>query len=333
MMDNAGHTISSAASGLAYTLADLLSIDLLKQFNVGIQVVFIQPDTRYDKVVDESTASASSMGAMIGIFIFASGSASLALHYRPKKVIYSKSPEVSKKDNEGAMFIQEEERLRRESTKPMTFKFTSTVGGFRQRHDSVGNPVNMDNPEHQRDNSLFQNQLLGLKLRNPEVDEKPESLFWDVLKCFSIPENLYSLTYTKRTVDDDPELDALEGIKVLTMCWAIITATSLYTLTVSARNIVVMIDLFKQYLFAIVASGNIAPDLFMFMIYFIGFIKLNQYYDRKNGIGLGDYFTLYLHRYLKIAPLYYFVFFFGWIILPIASRTSNWFLSDRLFHD
>lgn len=123
----------------------------------------------------------------------------------------------------------------------------------------------------------------------------------------------------------------LEGIKVLTMCWGILTATSLYVLTLSCRNLYVMLELFNQYLFCLVSSGNLSPDLFIYMIYFIGFVKLSQFYDNNRGIGIKNYGKLYAHRYLKIAPLYYFVFFTFWLLLPLLSTRANWYLSERLF--
>lgn len=92
-----------------------------------------------------------------------------------------------------------------------------------------------------------------------------------------------------------------------------------------------MLDLFKQYLFALISSGNFAPDLFIFTIYFIGFIKLNRYYDKNNGITPVDYGKLYLFRFLRIFPLYYFVFFAGWFILPLISNSANWYVTERLF--
>lgn len=92
-----------------------------------------------------------------------------------------------------------------------------------------------------------------------------------------------------------------------------------------------MLYYFGQYLFALVASGNLAPDLFIFLIYFLGFIKLNQFYDQHNGISLKSYLGIFVHRFFKLAPLYYFVFVAGWFVIPLVSTSGNWFASERLF--
>ena len=44
-----------------------------------------------------------------------------------------------------------------------------------------------------------------------------------------------------------------------------------------------------------------------------------------------DYILIYFHRYFKLAPLYYFVFFAGWFIVPLLSTSSGWFVSERLY--
>ena len=92
-----------------------------------------------------------------------------------------------------------------------------------------------------------------------------------------------------------------------------------------------MLFFFDQYLFALIASGNLSPDLFIFTIYFLGFYQLCNYAKKHNGIGVKDYILIYFHRYFKLAPLYYFVFFAGWFIVPLLSTSSGWFVSERLY--
>jgi hypothetical protein len=92
-----------------------------------------------------------------------------------------------------------------------------------------------------------------------------------------------------------------------------------------------MIDYFNTYAFALIVSGIITPDLFIFFIYFLGFVKMSRFYDANGGIGKWDYVKLYAHRYFKLAPLYYFVFFFGWQVYPLMSDSAGWFVTERMF--
>ena len=99
----------------------------------------------------------------------------------------------------------------------------------------------------------------------------------------------------------------------------------------NCRNLYLMIDYFNTFAFALIVSGIMTPDFFMFLIYFFGFIKLNRYYDKNKGIGLKSWILIYTDRYLRLAPMYYIVFFLGWWIYPFLSDRAGWFVSERLF--
>lgn len=92
-----------------------------------------------------------------------------------------------------------------------------------------------------------------------------------------------------------------------------------------------MIDYFNTYAFALIVSGIITPDLFIFFIYFLGFIWMARFYDSNGGIGAIDYIKIYAHRFFKLAPIYYFMFFFGWFLYPLLFSSASWFVSERMF--
>lgn len=283
MMSKAAQKISDTISALAATLGTTLNIELIEKFNIGVKVIFHQPQAWNEIKKEENSASASAMGVVLLVFIAIAGVASIAEQFKPKRFSQEKPPSFGKKQTAEALLVQEEARVR-ESTKPFTFKFKGLENGQtgnNARLDSFGNPVESNEEgDGQMENSIFNNKVSN----ESESGEQKEPIFYEIMSCFSIPRNLYALNKTKRLEDEHVELDAMEGIKVLTMCWALLTTTSLYVLTISCRNLYVMLDLFKQYLFACIASGNISPDLFIFMIYFIGFIKLSKFYDANDGI-------------------------------------------------
>lgn len=321
MMKNAGDVISSNLSSLVSTLAKTLSIGLLIEYNVGVEISFIQPTDWSQGQKDSKTTAASAIGAFLFLFIGIAAIASIADEMKPKPSIKDDMPFFKTGAVEAAAFT--EEVRARESTKPFTFKFKQNENGEEVKENPIENQYD---EQHPMANSLFDNRLIPM-----DSEKEPSSLISDFIMCFSVKRNIYSLIDTKRLQEDDKELDVVEGIKVLTMCWGIITAISLYILTTNIRNLYIMLDLFKTYLFALVASGNLSPDLFIFVIYFIGFIKLNQYYDKNNGIGVKGYVKVLLHRFFKIAPLYYIVFFSGWFIFPLLSSKGSWYVSERLF--
>jgi hypothetical protein len=107
--------------------------------------------------------------------------------------------------------------------------------------------------------------------------------------------------------------------------------TCVYILTMNCKNLYLMIDYFNTYAFALIVSGIITPDLFIFFIYFLGFIWMARFYDSNKGIGVKDYFKIYAHRFFKLVPMYYFFFFFGWFLYPLMSNSASWFVTERMF--
>lgn len=214
ILNAAGKKVSDTISGLALSLGEALNIDLITKFQVGVQLTFKQPDYWYQTQQDENTVSASAMGAVILFFIGIAGAATVASLYKPKKSIKDDLPTVNKKAGIEAIMAQEEARVR-ESTKPFTFKFRGAQTAQYQNLDSVGNPVDSNDGEEdgQGENSIFDNRVSS---DNGSVKDN-KNFFLELFDCFSIPRNLYSLNNTKRSVEDNQELDVIEGIKVLTM--------------------------------------------------------------------------------------------------------------------
>jgi hypothetical protein len=327
MMDSAARAISDSLTSLASTLGKTLNIDLLTKFNVGLNVTFTQPTSWYKSQQEDKTTAASAIGAFLMIFVVFAGAASVLGHFKPKFVPNNDPPPMDKKAQMQAFLDREEERVR-ESTKPFTFKFRGGAAQLEQEGGPLANQVLSSEAEGQRENSMFASD--DTSQRSGSKKENPSGL-GALFACFSIPKNLYALAAPRRRDIEHPGLDTLEGIKVLTMCWGILTATALYALSAPVRNLYVMLDLFKQYLFACIASGNLAPDLFLFMIHFLGFVKICRLYDARSGIGVIGYAQLYLQRFLRLAPLYYLVFFAGWFIVPLLSNSANWYVAERLF--
>ena len=322
MMKKAGEEITTVLSSVVQLLGNKLKIELLQKFNVGIQVYFFQPDARKEEVTDQKTTSASSMAIFIGFLVLLAGGSTLLTTRNPPKNIKRDIPNNDFKKDSIQVMQQQEEDLAREGTAANTMKAKPT------NENQELSPGLEEIIERNDENSLFQSDTNILQPRS-ELEE--ENIIWRYLKCFSVTESLFSLTKTRRNHLDDPELDVLEAMKAMTVGWGILTTTSLYVLSSSCRNVPVLLEFFKQLVFAFVSSGNFSPDFFFLVICMMSFIKINQLYDFKNGISPRDYIGIYLSRFLKIFPIYYFVFFAGWTILPIISYSTNWFVMDRLF--
>jgi len=112
--------------------------------------------------------------------------------------------------------------------------------------------------------------------------------------------------------------------------WLIAAQTAMYISTLSARNIYVMRECFMTYPFTLVATGNQAPHIIIMILYVTSFLKLHSY-TKENKFTAYVYFKIYIHRFCTFAPLYYFLFFAGWAIIPLLSNKAGWYVAGRFF--
>ena len=123
MMTRAGNRVSNTVSRIAQFLGRSFGIDLITNFDVGIQLTFTQPDAWYSKQEDEKTTSAEVVGSLlivIGLCIGAS-----AIYEQTMSSYDDQRPDsyfaFQQKDFQRLMSSQD---LRdRESTKPTSLKF------------------------------------------------------------------------------------------------------------------------------------------------------------------------------------------------------------------
>jgi hypothetical protein len=129
-------------------------------------------------------------------------------------------------------------------------------------------------------------------------------------------------------------MELLEGMRVLTTCWGICMATCFFVLTPSQANIYRMYDFFYKILFTAVSSGNFTIDFFFFFAFY--FTTHHLLMEAKKGkiLSFGQVFLMFLSRLLRMIPLFYSVFFFGWLVIPFAYNDKNmWYTYETLFLD
>mmetsp|Transcript_15032 Transcript_15032/g.14903 ORF Transcript_15032/g.14903 Transcript_15032/m.14903 type:complete len:334 (+) Transcript_15032:252-1253(+) len=259
-MKKAGESITQSLSKLVKGLANQLNIGLLIDNDVGLQVYFFQPTARNKQANDESGTSASAMGGFIGFLVLLSFGGSIAVLMVPTPVP-THPPENFKKQTAQVEQQQEQEYAER-GTAAQTLK---TKASQYSRPNTIHNRLGQNEVERERENSLFLNNNIVPNLQPIQEDER-ESVLWSYIKCFSVQDNLEHLISPKRNKLDDPELDIIEGMKVITLCWGIIMYTSLYVLTSSTRNLPILLEFFEQFIFALISSGNKAADFFFMII-------------------------------------------------------------------
>lgn len=332
IMKSAGEAMTDTLSKVTRKIGQLLNVDLLTKWDVGVQVYFFQPTARNAQVTEEGTTSAASMAGFIGFLALISIGISIYDSVRP--VTIKPNPPENFKKQTAQVMQQQELDFARQGTAAQTLK---TKPSETSRTSTFNNGLAFGQNQQLRENSLFnenenveENEVVAPPEMFKNSDSAP-SVLRQYMDCFSLQKNVCRLSFPRRNKLDNPELDAIEGMKVITLIWGIIMSVSLYVLTATSRNITIMLDFFSQLIFAFVSSGNNANDFFFTVFTMMSFVKINQLYDHRNGLGLFDYGGILLHNFLKIAPLYYFVFFAGWILFPMLFSSANWFVADRFF--
>jgi len=78
-----------------------------------------------------------------------------------------------------------------------------------------------------------------------------------------------------------------------------------------------------------VYSANLGFDEFFMISTFLGYIKITDYFKNKEykpgEMTCLDFPKLFLSRYLRLAPIYYLIFLFGWLVGPYLNDGPWWF--------
>ena len=134
-----------------------------------------------------------------------------------------------------------------------------------------------------------------------------------ICNCCSLIRNYNSLFFGKNTVD--PNTDVLNGIRTMCLIWVVWGHTYFNTIFMQVQNIDQIIEFDKQFYFATIASASYVVDIFFYLTAFLA--CYGMYYavaSRKFNLGI-----IYLHRYLRLLPLYFVCFLFDTNVLPLMQ--------------
>jgi peptidoglycan/LPS O-acetylase OafA/YrhL len=87
----------------------------------------------------------------------------------------------------------------------------------------------------------------------------------------------------------------------------------------------------KNIFFTFVLAGNISMECFLCLSAFVSTYKLMQIYDANNGLTIIEILKFYLRKYLRYAPIFYFVFFAGWALVSRLEDGPMYFVNNRLY--
>lgn len=150
-----------------------------------------------------------------------------------------------------------------------------------------------------------------------EDDVKPRGFLQKFLFSFAVYNNTNRLIFG-RGAKQDKELDILNGIRVASISVVIIGHTFLYSLRGPVSNPLVMIQWFERWSFYILMAAPYSVDIFFWLSGFLGSYLMLELLKKRNGRNQ-PYWMIMLHRFLRIAPLYFATILFFWFIMAMAG--------------
>ena len=152
----------------------------------------------------------------------------------------------------------------------------------------------------------------------PSTPSKPTQL----LLCFSLYTNLFKL-FSSKPASEKNTLDLFNGVKVLSIGWVVLGHSFLFRITETVvLNIDEVPERMSYWYAAFVYGGLFSVDAFFWMSgVLFAYLAIGQFRSTR-GV---NWPVLYLHRFIRILPLYMFILFFSWSFSAYIGGGPIWF--------
>ena len=105
-------------------------------------------------------------------------------------------------------------------------------------------------------------------------------------------------------------------------------------MTGPVQNVWKLLDLFSQFIFSAVIGSSAAMEVFITISAFLGSYKSMVLFHNREQSYLKGSLKLIFRKFLRMAPLFYFLFFAGWFALPYFQNIGpQWYLYQSLYQD
>eukprot|EP00013_Stygamoeba_regulata_P020285 CAMPEP_0177652660 /NCGR_PEP_ID=MMETSP0447-20121125/13259_1 /TAXON_ID=0 /ORGANISM="Stygamoeba regulata, Strain BSH-02190019" /LENGTH=682 /DNA_ID=CAMNT_0019155941 /DNA_START=129 /DNA_END=2177 /DNA_ORIENTATION=- len=150
--------------------------------------------------------------------------------------------------------------------------------------------------------------------------------YWhSVAKSFSLPHNFQRL-FSPLTGN----LTTLNGIRVISMLWVILGHTYIGRVQEGFSNIAYTFpDLLNRFSFLIITQAPFSVDTFFWMSGFLGAYGLIKEVAKK-GIRGVNWPMLYIHRFIRILPVYMFVILVYLQLSPYFADGPQWYMYEKV---
>ena len=144
----------------------------------------------------------------------------------------------------------------------------------------------------------------------------PHTTFQKICACCSITRNWTQLFTPYNKIDSN--LNILNGIRVLTLFWALFSLTFIYNTRTPILNIQQTLRMGREFIFSMIApGGRFCIDIFLFLSGFLNTTYLFRTLHNKNKLSV---WRIILHRYIQLTSTVIIIFL---LFSSILSNSGN----------
>lgn len=148
-----------------------------------------------------------------------------------------------------------------------------------------------------------------------------------VLQCFSIYSNCKALTKTRVAPDS---IGSIHGIRFFSLLWVVTVHTIFYQIDF-LKNVPAGFRISEDFFAQPISNSTYCVDSFLFLS---GFLLSYTFYKSKsvnfkckgpvNVMGkVGEFFTMFVHRYLRLTPVYIVTILFSDVLFTYYRQFSS----------
>ncbi|EFA86774.1 hypothetical protein PPL_00579 [Heterostelium album PN500] len=181
-----------------------------------------------------------------------------------------------------------------------------------------------------KDDDQFEGLISGITNNNPisirqdlyeEINETP--LVVKLLLSFSLISNYNSFfgsSSTKR------HFDTLDGIRTISTIWVLLGHSLLFANSPGYDNLAYLYLKARSFFsFQAIPSAEFAVDVFFMLSGFLVAHSLLSHLNSEQSKSPFFWFKYVIHRIIRLSPLYYFLIFVDWQLMPLFGTGPLWF--------
>ena len=154
----------------------------------------------------------------------------------------------------------------------------------------------------------------------PKSKKSPANAALEFVLSFSLFKTVPTMLSTKQ--QSQAVITCLNGIRVISMSWIIISHTHLWSFFIYSNQVTLVKHMASRFSFMPVPGGVLGVDSFLLMSgLLVTYLTMRQMNKQKGRFPLLMY---YIHRILRITPAYIFVLFSYWLLTVHFADGPLW---------